>query len=100
MWSAFPRDSGMPESLLVTVTKVVLKIGTASSSVGARIVKPSWVRPAQLSPIASPASRKPRNIEPESPRKMRAGGRFQRRKPTQAAATTQERRAVSGRPVA
>ena len=45
MWSALPRLTGIPESFRVTVTNVVLKIGTASNSAGARIVKASWVSP-------------------------------------------------------
>ena len=78
MWSRPPCDAGRPASLRISVTSVVSKIGTSSTSTGtASTAATLRDRPLPV-PAASTleARKKPTNIEPQSPMKIDAGWRL------------------------
>ena len=86
MWSRPPTDTRRSASFRASVTNVVSKIGISISSTGTAIdeTMPRWAcdSPTQ----ASTASVDPRNKLPESPMKIVAGLKLNRRKPAPAPA--------------
>ena len=76
MWSVPPRDAGRPDSLRLIVTSEVSKIGTSSTRIGTAAAAAGSVPSDSLATADRPASRKPTNRLPESPRKIDAGWRL------------------------
>ena len=74
VWSFPPCEIGRPSSKRVRVTKVVSRIGTASTTAGTTTTAKRLRDNPGAGESARPASTRPVKSDPLSPMKMRAGG--------------------------